>query len=666
MNVKLYTSLVVLVACIQVALSQPLQLEIHDLRSNTIPLFRFKTILTQGGAPLQRPGSANYTLAENGVPVPFTIVCPSVTDASISLVLDNSGSMGKVVEALGVAASRLVDSLRPMDECQLLTFDKGGTIAQDFTNNKSLLKNVLSNLVAGGSTPLYATMQLAFQELAQRPGRRFCVVLTDGDDNGGGDPDALLQFAIDNNIIVYTIGFGHGVARGSILRKFTDETGGIFFRTGVEEDLDGIYDGIASDIVSPYCTVTYNAAGCEDSIRVLTMTASIGNEQASVTEVIQSPFRQDTLHLHVEAPEEVGPLGNALVYLRLDEALHTGLQLSFSFLIKYDHNLLEVDPVTPITAWTITQNTMTRLQVVRQGVLRCYAEVVTPGMPAGNLVGWRFKGLVQDSSRRVHIVIDSLELNSGCPNVVISYMDSIEVCQCKRAVKASIPDNTILSAAEVRLPIVVSDTMLTATTLFTSQIEYDARYLTPINVDGMGAITENAVLTWDIPADGILEVRTQNSFTPVPGKVLYYVRFKTSRPKPAVQSEMVLPVVRAYSDCCPDSGTATTEGILLDGNCDKIVRLKVSFTLEPLAPNPAYGDAVFRFKVYENRGLDGAQADLSIYDAKGKRVARVYDGAVSPGEKSIHVSLQNYEAGVYYSVLSIRNQVQTSAFVVVK
>ncbi len=646
--------------------AQDLRLQILDRKLNSFPVVRFNTLLTDGGVAVLQPGAASYDIRENGVPVPFSVRCPDITSLSLSMILDNSASMSGTMDVLGEAASRLIDSLRPGDECQILTFDNGGSVVQDFTSDKQALKDVLSNLVARGNTPLYATIQLAIEQLKSRQGPRYCVVLTDGQGQSTPSPDEVLQQALRENVRFYTIGYGLHQVSDIVLNKFAAQTGGLYFRLHQASELDAVYSSIASDMLSPYCSFVYQFSGCTESVHILDIQATLNGKTAVARDTIYAPARPDTLFLSVEAPEEIAPVSNALVYFRLAPGISKALQLSFSFLVKFDPNLLTIDPLMPITPGTITQNTMTQVEELRPGVVRCFAEVVTPGMASGNLLGLRFTGILQDSSAKVAIAIDSIDFTSGCPNVVFVEPDTISVCKCKRTIPLSIGEPRVVRGADIRIPVVIADTAFGSSTTFASSILFDPDYLSFAGIDQIGAVTADAVLHWEEPAQGEIVVVTPQRFAPRTGSVLYNLHFRIPLLKAATSTALKLPSIIAYSDCCPLDGPVVAQSIIIDGLCDKVIRRRTPFSVSPPAPNPASDATIVPVTVYNTTGNGGAFLALTVYSMDGAILTQPFSGFLAQGDRSIAIDLHGFPAGKYYIVLSGENSVQTQTLYIVR
>ncbi|MBI5647215.1 MAG: VWA domain-containing protein [Ignavibacteriae bacterium] len=449
--------LLLIVSC-AVVHAQPLALDIRSIDASDLPRIRLKVALHRGGAPVGNAAGASFVLTENGRRITPASSCPdSAGITAVALVLDNSGSMGgSPFDSARRGAHAVIDSLRPGHLASLYRFTNGGEQVLPFTSDTALLHAAVRGLGTAGGTPLYRTMKLAITDLAALPpGRKFCIALTDGLDNGSGvASDELVPLARSAGIRVYTIGYGNTKLSDRILSDIARGTGGVYYRIFSPAEMTPIFHDIAGDLVSQLCDIEYDSDGCTDSLRLLTLEAGVGAETARADTMYASPFRSDSLAVRVVAPRRVAAGQTAIVYLALSQPLHTGLRLSYSVLLRHDPRLLQVNPVLPITVGTVSQNASVGLRVLRPGVLRFDADVITPGLPSGNLVGVAFRALAADSSRPVALVLDSMELSAGCPNVVSVGYDTIEVCQCADTLVFRLDTMLSVSAGDVaRLPL---------------------------------------------------------------------------------------------------------------------------------------------------------------------------------------------------------------------
>jgi hypothetical protein len=667
------------------SLAQPLTLEIKDFKTITLPNIRFKTLLLEDGEPRLRSDDVQYFLTENSVPVDFIIDCPS-TYNSVVIIIDNLLNISydeSVSTYLRDVLTQFVDSLHPGDECMII--DSDGSVAVQFTSNKQWLRNAIAAMDTvgpwvNGYPMYYPKLFHAMRELSQRGGNRHCIILSARvwpvSPTTHPPESAVRDTAQASNIKIHPLLWQDGGVssldslRGDnrTLRRISDSTGGRTFSLFVN-DFAGIQEAfttLSSNITSPYCSVSYTASGCTDSLRELELTATIGNRSVRVDTIMRSPFRPDTIELIVEAElEDVVPGNEFNVYVRLAPQLHKDLQFKFSFLIRYYPPSFQfLNPL--LENATMTDGSHLVAEFVSPGVMRCTMDLRTPAIDRGNLLGWKFNVWRTDSSRPAYIVIDSVTLFSGCPNTVIAHPDTVYICNCERELPVAVQGAPVFTGEEVSMPVVLTDTLLYERALFSLKLHYDDTVLEPIGVEGVGTITENALLTWRIAGTDTLEVRADESFVPGPGRVLFNVRFRLKRPKAAITSEIAIPYVRAFSDCCYHQSNLAPNSILIDGLCNKVVRRRAEFTLEPNHPNPAREQTQFRFTVHDREGEVARPATLTLYRSDGTIVRELYNAIVQEGVYDIPYSIGDLSAGTYYYVLSIDGKSQTRSLVVLR
>src|SRR5690606_6206095 len=155
---------------------------------------------------------------ENGLGVSIDSVdCDERTrPVSVALVLDRSGSMSEPwgtttrLEKVQESAHGFVDRLADSDEGALFTFGTDVTLDQEWTNNRGLLNDGISNVEARGYTAMNDAVDRAIRETSMRPDRfrRAVVLLSDGEDNISQirSVSTVIQRAVEEEIPVFTIG----------------------------------------------------------------------------------------------------------------------------------------------------------------------------------------------------------------------------------------------------------------------------------------------------------------------------------------------------------------------------------------------------------------------------------------------------------------------------
>lgn len=193
----------------------------------------------------------------------------NLTDDSLSfavvLAIDTSSSMtGTPIERTKEAAISFINSIGATDPVAIVTFDNKARLVLDFTTDKTLLTDTITNLRYGGQTALYDGAALAVATAAKAPTtRRAVIILSDGQEYRASlsERNGPLDSALQIGVPVYTIGEGFGFDR-SFMQGLADGTVGQFYESPTPEQLNEIYSGLARTFRSQYIiTMTSDLPG---------------------------------------------------------------------------------------------------------------------------------------------------------------------------------------------------------------------------------------------------------------------------------------------------------------------------------------------------------------------------------------------------------------------
>jgi len=220
----------------------------------------FVTVRSKSGELVRDLGIGDFTLDEAGVRQTIGSLSPATDQPlTVGLLADASASQMQSQERIRQASNAFLQNLlRAGDQGLVVRFDSSLELVQDVTPSRAALQAALQmepfkSPTRAGPPPdvlLYDAVVLASEECVrrERPGRRVCVVLSDGIDHRS---QAALPQAIEAaqraGVSVYTIFFSDPRARAStyngakILQRMSQETGGDFFepRTQTIEDIYG-------------------------------------------------------------------------------------------------------------------------------------------------------------------------------------------------------------------------------------------------------------------------------------------------------------------------------------------------------------------------------------------------------------------------------------------
>jgi VWFA-related protein len=188
----------------------------------------------------------------------------------LGLLIDVSGSVGSRFDFEQEAASSFLQHTvrASFDKAFVMSFNSHNQIAQDFTDNVSLLKTGIHRLHNGGGTALYDAVYRACKEklLKDRndhPMRKAIIIVSDGEDNQSDVSKAqAIEMAQRAEVIIYAISTDDSglVMRGDrVLEQLAEATGGRAFFPFKMKDITRSFAAIEDELRSQYI-VSYKPA----------------------------------------------------------------------------------------------------------------------------------------------------------------------------------------------------------------------------------------------------------------------------------------------------------------------------------------------------------------------------------------------------------------------
>jgi hypothetical protein len=171
------------------------------------------------------------------------------------LVIDSSESMGSndPLDLRLEAAKKYVDNMSLPDRGAVVDFDDVGTLVpgptgDHLSSNYAQIKSNIDTIDANGGTNIGAGLQAANSELIGYGNSSHLwveILLTDGHEasTNYAFTSQQIQEAVDNNIMVFTVGLGIGVNE-TLLKEIADRTGGRYYFAINAEALEEIYSRI--------------------------------------------------------------------------------------------------------------------------------------------------------------------------------------------------------------------------------------------------------------------------------------------------------------------------------------------------------------------------------------------------------------------------------------
>jgi VWFA-related protein len=191
----------------------------------------------------------------------------------LGLLIDTSGSVRTRFDFEQQAAvSFLQQTLRRnFDKAFVIGFSGQATIAQDFTDDATLLATGINRLRNGGGTALFDAIYRACRSKLSKtqedhPVRRAIIVVSDGEDNQSDVSEAqAIEMAVRAEVIIYAISTDDSglILRGdNVLQQLADATGGRAFFPFKMKDIKSSFSAIEDELRSQY-VVSYHPADFE-------------------------------------------------------------------------------------------------------------------------------------------------------------------------------------------------------------------------------------------------------------------------------------------------------------------------------------------------------------------------------------------------------------------
>ncbi len=169
---------------------------------------------------------------------------------AVSVVMDHSGSMGyERAYEIQKGAKFFIEAKSEQDGLALIKYDHYIGIESQLDNDaRQLMKRLgFSGLSGyGGATALLDGINTGISLIKNKDGydRKAVIILTDGRENSSIISEKkLLKRAIENNISIYTIGFGDYIS-DEYLEALSAYTGGSYYRIYSSRDLKWIFRDI--------------------------------------------------------------------------------------------------------------------------------------------------------------------------------------------------------------------------------------------------------------------------------------------------------------------------------------------------------------------------------------------------------------------------------------
>lgn len=226
----------------------------------TVPVYT--TVVDATGRLAGDLGQEDFTILDNGKPVPISLFSNESQPFTAIVMLDTSASMTANLKFLNRAAEQFLLRLMPVDKAQVGAFNDKIQLSGTFTSDRDDLVAALDELQFGNPTRLNDAIGVSLDALQGIDGRRVILMFSDGEDTSSRTRfRTVMDRARDEEVMVYSIGLESEMFDGvrvirtrpsRDLRRIADETGGGYFELKQTDELAPTFTRVAQELRSQY------------------------------------------------------------------------------------------------------------------------------------------------------------------------------------------------------------------------------------------------------------------------------------------------------------------------------------------------------------------------------------------------------------------------------
>jgi VWFA-related protein len=212
--------------------------------------------VTDGKQLVSNLTASDFTIAEDGIPVPVDRLDNPGVPLQIALLVDLSESIRPSINTVRNAAIAFLDSLNPKDRVMLILFNSQLRFSEQTTEDRAAIVREIRNAHAIGMTKLYEALLAGMHYLQDKQGRKAIVCFTDGQDTSETlSANAVMDAAARSGFPIYMIGEGAGLELDSLkilLRGFAQINSGKALFIQSAGKLRDAFNKVATELRAAY------------------------------------------------------------------------------------------------------------------------------------------------------------------------------------------------------------------------------------------------------------------------------------------------------------------------------------------------------------------------------------------------------------------------------
>jgi VWFA-related protein len=257
-------------------------------------------VMDRNGRYIPNLKKEDFRIYEDGVEQNVAYFASVERPFTLALMLDVSGSTQAQLTQIREAANTFVSRLRSDDRMMAITFDGQIHVLTEAEDVSEIRRSKLHIPAITDGTVLYDAVDFVLKRMAQIPGRKAIVLMTDGVDQSSiASLKSTLNGVAEQDVLIYTVQYntlpqlpqrlsqiknekarrkvqerlmkGYAVSE-PYLRSLAEKTGGRFYRADDLSDVGPAFEAITSELGVQYSLGYYpkqnSGSGAERGIKV--------------------------------------------------------------------------------------------------------------------------------------------------------------------------------------------------------------------------------------------------------------------------------------------------------------------------------------------------------------------------------------------------------------
>ncbi len=256
-------------------------------------------VMDRNGRYVANLRKEDFVIYENGVEQNLAYFMSVEKPFTVALMLDVSGSTKYQLDQIREAANTFVSHLRFSDRMMALAFDGKINLLTEVADVRAIRQSKLHIPAVTDGTVLYDAVAFTLKRMAQVPGRKAIVLMTDGvDQNSAATLQSTIAEIAEQDVLIYTVQYNtlpqlpqrlsfikNEKARRKVeqrllkgyatsepyLRTLAEKTGGRFYKADDLREVGPAFEAITAELGVQYSLGYYpkeSSSAPERSIKV--------------------------------------------------------------------------------------------------------------------------------------------------------------------------------------------------------------------------------------------------------------------------------------------------------------------------------------------------------------------------------------------------------------